>query len=116
MKSRAKKMWVEALTSGEYKQICSYMRDVDDNEKPVMAEENKNMCVMGVLADLALRDAGLKITQANWTKFAGHNEAPTERTLEWAGLEKSNAHDMIDLNDEDSMSFKEFAKYIKENL
>lgn len=126
-------MWVEALRSGHYKKICGAMREEkspitgEDYEVldkfgtlPDMSPKNNNMCVMGVLADLALKDSGLKPTVKNWIKFASCDEQPSERTIEWAGLETADRdgriQNMIEDNDSKAKTFRDFADYIERNF
>lgn len=118
MKAKAKKLWIEGLTNGTYKQICSFMRETEYKDGQDIPKTNgkNNMCVMGVLADIAMRDAGFSITLENWIKFSNRNEEPSARTLEWAGLTKSQSDKMIDYNDGKEKTFAEFAEYIKEKF
>lgn len=118
-------MWVEALRSGKYKQICNMMRDTRMNDEgyeaiPDVNPKNNNMCVMGVLADLALISSHLKYDLTNWKKFSEYNDGPTTRTLEWAGLTGEEANKLIEYNDGigevETKTFKEFANYIEKNL
>lgn len=120
MKPEIKEKWTEALTGGKYHQVCFYLRDVVQSDSSLM--ESRSMCVMGVLADLALIDSGLKYTENNWKKFADGNEGLTERTLTWAGLTPGDVNHLILQNDGNvlkrttSKTFRELAEYIKENL
>lgn len=131
MKTKIKQKWINALTSGEYKQICSFMRGTKEvkngtrnqltgrkytHDEADMSPKNNHMCVMGVLADLAFRESGLNRTVKNWLKFADDNEWPSKRTLEWAGLEDKRIDDLVSSNDKSSRTFKELARYIDKNL
>lgn len=113
LKPYAKKLWVDALRSGNYAQVCDRM--IADDEQ-IGSKKCKGMCVMGVLADVAMRDSGLPMNYLTWREFARGNEEPTNRTLQWAGLDISTMVKMIDENDKRVKTFDQFAQYIEENL
>lgn len=113
MKPYARKLWADALRSGNYIQVCDRMIENDDD---VGKKCGKGMCVMGVLADVALRDSGLAITYDNWREFSSGNEDPSTRTINWAGLSIDTVQKMISDNDAGRKTFDEFAQYIEENL
>ncbi len=118
MNKKVKKLWVDALNSGKYKQICGYMRDVvpgakDDTEIDM---SRKSMCVMGVLAEVALEQSGLKYTSENYLKFASGNDYPSNKTMEWAGLTSKQVEKLIAANDGNKMTFEDFAEHIQKTL
>lgn len=109
----AKELWIGALTDGSHKQVCGFMK-----KNPPGNTGIKNMCVMGVLADVALKYSGLEYTKENWYEFA-NSTWPTERTLKWAELSKEQARKLVQFNDAEKKNrktFAEFAEYIKENF
>lgn len=113
MNEKPKQLWINALKSGQYKQYCGAMIDEDLEELEGLKCEKKSMCVMGVLAHVALEAANLKLTLANWKKFSDNNEYPTDRTVKWAGLSWDEVEKLIDTNDARKMTFKEFANHIE---
>ena len=72
MNKDVKKMWVEALRSGEYRQARTQLRDGD------------SLCCLGVLCDL--RD------NSYWTGniYDGEMQTLPNSVSEWAGLESDN--------------------------
>lgn len=101
MNKIVKKKWVSALRSGEYKKTCQVMRK----------GQGKTMCVMGVLADLYRIEKN--IPPEEYHTLTSENEFPKREVLNWAGLTVSEAHSLVDSNDDDGTSFKEFADLIE---
>lgn len=114
MKHAIKKLWVEALESGKYKQGTGCLR------------KGNSFCCLGVLCDLCRKEKGLKWKRSskwsNWYFFNEESFLPFE-VQKWAGLDSSNPDVEFDgdtfrlsnLND-DGHDFKEIAKAIRENL
>jgi len=80
MKPKIKKMWVEALRSGEYDQTQEYLRDC------------YGYCCLGVLCDLHRKVTG----QGHWdkdnryiTETDDRNCALPQPVYEWAGFTRS---------------------------
>lgn len=125
MDPKAKRLWVQALRSGKYIQICGAMRGtcqvIDmsssgvERQKEVPDMTYKNMCVMGVLADVALENSGLKYSMENWNKFA-YGDIPTDRTLKWAGMDEDVMDQFMSENDSKLKTFEDFADEIEERL
>jgi hypothetical protein len=139
MNPEAKKLWIEALRSGEYQQTRSVLHD--DN----------GFCCLGVLCDVAMknwdimsewresteeeRDAQDVLCDGPAYAFLGQVNVLPEQVMEWAGLEKNNpdVHGQCDdedcacdeggewtvtlaeLND-DGRSFSEIADMIEDSL
>ena len=72
MNKRIKKLWIKALTSGEYQQGKEQLRDGD------------KFCCLGVLCDLYSKETG---TQWEGETFLGRDEVLPEPVWSWAGLE-----------------------------
>lgn len=103
MNERVKKLWVEALTSGEYEQTKGQLRRKD------------KFCCLGVLEDLHKREIGTK-----WRSDDRQRLVPPRDTCEWAGLtdpdpRPDGVETLTALNDS-GKSFPEIAKLIAENL
>lgn len=85
MDPRVKAMWIEALTSGAYKQVEGALRTHDDG-----------FCCLGVLCDLAVKEAEI----GSWKPGAIYTifETPTDEVSgalpleveEWAKVEGSD--------------------------
>lgn len=115
MKLKIKKLWLEALRSGKYKQTL----------------RNKNgFCCLGVLCDLH----GKKIKRKGWDKiapkhpFTGYSYLNTtgvlpETVVNWSGITNNNPvvnfrsikQSLAELNDE-KKSFEWIADAIEQNL
>lgn len=114
MNAEVKKMWVEALRSGEYKQGRGQLRFGNE------------YCCLGVLCDLHSEAVG-----GSWVKpepdilwlgssYDGEESVLPTSVVEWAGLNKTNPVvcilgidiNLIDINDV-YMSFSEIANCIE---
>lgn len=86
MKPEIKKLWVDALLSGEYQQGQGYLRQREDNEEP-------RFCCLGVLCDLAIKN-GVPIIVSQRddrvTEFDNASESLPESVMEWSGLSSVN--------------------------
>jgi hypothetical protein len=119
MNKKVKQKWIQALESGEYKQICSYTIDPDildmakDGDTP---KKYKNMCVLGVLMNIYREDKGIPLK--DWDKLAvrGDNEFPNRKVLSWAGLTNNQAEELMEDNDDKAYTFPEMATRIKTTL
>ena len=113
MNERIKKLWLEALRSGEYKQTKNYLRTGD------------GFCCLGVLCDLHSRETG-----HDWDEVDGsylYNIDDDSQTLPddvklWAGLNENNPQpqladdNLATLNDQKEMTFGEIASLIEAGL
>lgn len=109
MKKKIRKKWVKALKSGKYQQ----------GKESLRSRTNK-FCCLGVLCDLAVREGVVK-----WKKRQGEFSIKKESSYlpdevkAWAGLDSNQPSvtkgSLIQLNDDDGLSFKEIAKLIKKD-
>lgn len=129
MKTEIKKLWVDALKSGEYKQATGCLKNT------------KGYCCLGVLTDLYHKETGIGF----WREMNGqsffypHAIAGSEATrlpfsvCEWAGIDPSNqgrygalptsvssptgfsCNSLADLNDHDT-PFEQIADVIEKQL
>lgn len=130
MNPEIKELWVNALTSGDYKQGQCYLSTSEG--------DRTEYCCWGVLSDLAVK-AG--ITTVDDTKVESYRgevtlrrygsvldthsaRYPPREVLEWAGIDTDvpvhlgvppTVNKLADWND-DSKSFKWIAAYIKRYL
>lgn len=111
MNERVKKLWVEALRSGAYRQTHGVLRT---------SNEPDAYCCLGVLTDLYCKE-----TRSTWGEaLAGHeDECLPPRVRVWAGTDSEDP----DLNDgaesrsasgfnDDGTSFTEIADMIERSL
>lgn len=105
MKQRIKKLWVEALRSGEYEQGRGVLHNYTAN----------TYCCLGVLC--RLYDDMKKKDDADfwfdWMDESG-DHYPAEEVMNWAKLETSQAVDLAELNDRLSSSFAQIADIIEQ--
>lgn len=123
MDPNIKTLWVNALRSGQYKQISGTLcREVNDTPC---------YCALGVLCDIHRvyhRNNGSEVTfdwDANhydwkWT-YLGADSALPETVREWTGLSshdpsvrwKEGISSIVDLNDDKKFSFNDIADLIE---
>ena len=80
MKPEIKKLWVDALRSGEYKQTSDALRTGD------------NFCCLGVLCDLHAKETGGK--WEGW-HYGGNQHTPPPDVVEWAGLDDQYGGEVV---------------------
>lgn len=116
MKQNIKKIWIEALRSGDYKQGTGALRITSENEK---GETIINHCCLGVLCNLHKKIMKKK----GWDgyNYLGEDCFIPESVKKWAGLESGNgafeykngeSTSLVSLNDE-GKSFKQIANIIE---
>lgn len=113
MKAEIKKLWVEALRSGEYKQTTGQLRD------------NNSFCCLGVLCNLhALAHPDIATKQKYRCKYMGNSYILPNAAKVWAGLKLlygdevtigDHTTDLADHND-NGRTFEQIAKAIEEQL
>lgn len=90
MLQRIKKMWLEALRGGEYKQGNGQLRTYYKTE---YGQEKENFCCLGVLADLFSKETGTP-----WVPHDENSSCPLfkmdkeayylpPKVVEWAGID-----------------------------
>lgn len=112
MKEKIKKLWLEALRSGKYKQ-CKY-RLYNDKEDAY--------CCLGILCEIHRKQT--KSNKNYWTKkgdkyVAGNAKSSfslPENVSKWANIEYKNEKDLVELNDAKNKSFKQIANFIEKHL
>lgn len=123
MNQQIKKLWVDALRSGEYEQGQEYLKREE--------ESGAKHCCLGVLCELYEEEVGgLEITSemaggSTFYRFDRRNDFLPMTVAKWAGLTNGNPEVMplaggrcktvADLNDE-GKSFLEIADVIEEVL
>lgn len=109
MNERIKKLWVEALRSGEYPQTSGCLRD------------GKGFCCLGVLCDLFSKETG-----QNWDNhhFLERSDALPKEVSDWAGLgieenpviDEENGLCAIEANDDRLLTFNQISDLVSANL
>lgn len=115
MNQEVKKLWVEALVSGEYKQAKGLLR------------RESGYCCLGVLCDIYEKQTKKK----KWVKkriwgyhFGPLNTALPKFVVKWAGLSSCNpmvkdgrgSHGSLASFNDMGRSFNQIAKYIEKSL
>jgi hypothetical protein len=117
MNKKIKKLWVEALRSGQYRKGVGALKKV--------IKKKSYYCCLGVLCDIHK-----KITKSyKWEKEAHDNDLRTyldnyaylpEEVCQWANIKNepalSNGDSLINLNDDDNFSFRQIADKIEKDL
>ena len=118
MNPQIKQAWIDALESGYYHQITGTLESV------VLPN---HFCCLGVLAKInpEICDSlgGIKTVPVNGKTVFGSGSlgkaflatTPTD-ALDAFGLNRDLEQKLIDMNDEEGLSFPEIANWIKENL
>lgn len=119
-----KKLWLEALRSGNYTQGKNWLCKIDENG-------NKTYCCLGVLCDLAVKANIIKEPKNhNFGKYKllsydDKDQFPPRRVLEWAMTDYNGDFNvkvvkinrrLSDLNDVEMFSFEQIADLIEANL
>jgi len=110
MNPEVKKLWIEALRSGNYSQGKFSLRTKDDK-----------YCCLGVLCELAVKSeiippATLAHRENPYNyHYDGQNKNPSKKVREWSGLD-SRIGELIGMNDHCNKTFPEIADWIEENL
>jgi hypothetical protein len=113
MNKRIKKLWVEALRSGQYKQARGRLR----------TEEN-GFCCLGVLCNLhAMEHPKIARKQLLTCEYMGEDATPPVAVLKWAGLPLdapdvaiSGRHALLTEANDFGLSFHEIANIIEKQL
>jgi hypothetical protein len=120
MKAKIKKLWVEALESGKYKQA-----------RETLYVKNTGFCCLGVLCDLHRKSTKKK--KYSWNPLGSSNkhlygiteaiDSLPDVVMNWAGLEQSNPNITVNgmettlaQENDSGKTFKEIAKIIKKQL
>lgn len=121
MKADVKKLWLEALRSGEYQQGKSCLH--------AKTEKGDEFCCLGVLCDLYAKKKKLQWgdertdvwAKQNYVTFLGATVMPPVKVMKWAGLHliqvryNDDPITISDLND-DGIPFSTIADLIEEQL
>ena len=105
MNPELKQKWVDALTSGTYRQGRRALRDNDDC-----------FCCLGVLCDIVDPGGWEKTPGSIYSYFIEDGEdndsVIPDPLREKLGLSLKDQQDLIDMNDEANRSFEEIAAFI----
>lgn len=110
MNPKVKKLWIEALRSGKYKQGIKRLRTVKNR-----------YCCLGVLCDLYAKEHGKRWsrdTMGEWV-LGMERDYPPDSVIEWAGTKhigkKIAGRDLAEHNDT-GKTFLEIADLIEKHL
>ncbi len=108
MEKTTKKKWVEALRSGEYKQVSGILR-------AHFYEESPKHCCLGVLCDIVNPDGwvGNSVFKYGEEEISGELPKALRKKLE---IHPNTQRRLIDLNDTVGASFDEIADWIEEHM
>jgi len=119
MKAEVKKMWVDALESGEYLQTAGCLLELK-------SDGDCAFCAVGVLVDLYVRDTYAEWQFENDDEFGymnGYYMILPPEVAEWAGISNDDRHlieiaddGVVGMNDSHCMPFGKIAGFIKEKL
>ena len=111
MKEQIKKRWVKVLRSGEYEQGHDFLH------------EEKSFCCLGVLYDIEF-DGYWKKSEYGTNRWRIEGQGDdidddghlSENFRERCGISRIDQRWLIQLNDDDDISFKGIADWIEENM
>lgn len=115
MKPEIKKLWVEALRSGDYAKGQYQLR----------SNQGKNFCCLGVLCNLhAQAHPEIAAQQMVPYRYLGETTFLPEEVSQWAGLEEDNPevtagnfkYSLSYVNDSLSYNFPDIATFIENSL
>lgn len=109
MKEEIKQIWIDALTSGKYKQGTRVLRWADE------------FCCLGVLCDLFQQETG----KGKWvtddfggTKFLNENKVLPKEVQEWASIDNVGGYELtmrspaLTTDNDDGKTFNQLAEII----
>ena len=110
MNKEIKKLWLEALRSGEYKQGQGQLHNIKEG----------TFCCLGVLCDIIDKNNIYKpkrmILYTDFESFdflLGYLSNPMQKIT---GLDAQTAGNLLEMNDDQNKSFTEIADYIERAL
>lgn len=110
MNADVKKLWVDALRSGEYKQGFGSLKS---------AEDKNTFCCLGVLCEIAVQQGVIPAPEGVF--YCGiYDEILPDEVCEFAGLDTDcpsiGGHTLTHLNDDEGFNFESIAQLIEDNL
>jgi hypothetical protein len=104
--AKYKKLWLEALRSGEFKQGQKCLRSFSNGE-PLH-------CCLGVLVEVVERDTKDTVWEySDWLED-GHPSLQVQEIVGWKDLDAIST--CVDLNDVEKKDFDFIADYIEQNV
>lgn len=117
MKKEIKKLWLEALRSGKYKQATGQLKRVD------LYSQQESHCCLGVLCELhrkAMKKGSKSVWSDDGAKYLNDGGVLPERVRKWAGLAERDPRiesaKLTRWNDSYRKSFTSIADLIQEGL
>jgi hypothetical protein len=124
MNPEIKKLWTDALRSGEYEQTTGTLHKINQ----VDGEEKHSYCCLGVLCELAVKDGVVESKRHFGRDVGGYGPNGEVWFLpipvrEWAGMDSGDPEveygeyvNLASLNDANKLSFTELADVIEQQL
>lgn len=127
MNKTAKKLWLKALRSGNFRQARGHMRvskrsnnDIKESSNvpsEFFKEGGRAHCCLGVLTEVA-QEQGVV---SKFSTAGNRNTMPCRAVYAWAELDRSDADDLASKNDRGdndwpTNDFANIADFIEENL
>jgi hypothetical protein len=114
-----KRKWVEALESGEYKQVTLALKSVRN-------KRTEGMCCLGVLCDVAgakwkrpgniYSESSDRVASIEAFDLSSDLAELSPEMLEFFGITEEQQRKLVSMNDDQHKSFAEIAAYIKKKL
>lgn len=104
MNPEKKRLWLEALRSGEYKQ-----------GRKVLKTNSELFCCLGVYAD-AVEQVSWEPTRSYHYQFVSNDGVPQNTGLPASMVEREHQAHLIYLNDTEVQTFDQIANWIEENI
>lgn len=110
-------LWIKALEHGEYVNTLNALKKVID---PVTAKPIIGFCCLGVVCDLAANDGGPQWNSNSADRsaesFMGQTSVFSGKMRQFLAISSNEISDIIGMNDDDRLSFKEIADYLDKIL
>ena len=120
MKPQIKKLWVDELKSGRYRQGQGSLKRNDDDTGRI------KHCCLGVLCEIYQRTVNTpfkfkKSGDLGLWSFGDEDGTPPKAVMRWAGLSEMDIDELIAMNDGENVDNKQYkfyqiANYINKNL
>lgn len=106
MNTEAKKLWVEALRSGEYKQTKHLLHD------------DEGYCCLGVLCEVTRSNTKVPVDyDVSTNRITGYSLWDDQTDVsEWSEIPRDTQWYLAGMNDDKDKTFAEIADYIEEHL
>lgn len=101
MKPEIKEKFISALESGKFKRTHYKLRE--------RGHRCHKYCALGVLCKVYVNDKKIR----KWEDAGVGFMTPSQRVLDWAGMNLDEVNDIMGMNDTKDLSFKKIAKELR---